>query len=143
MPDWVVILGIVLGILFVSAFLYGMVLGYKENSQARDYLVEKYGLNDNEASGVTDRNSEEGDLHFLDEKFVGKCSVTSDGIAFFQYGFRRDNALFFSWDAIDSFSISPDSASATFILPRKSGLPYTVQVPWSPQLSLAKEQSVQ
>ena len=142
MPDWVVILGIVLGIFFVSAFLYGMVLGYKENSQVRDYLIEKYGLNSYESLGVTDRNSKEGDIQILDEKFVGKCSVTPSGIVFLQYGFKRDNALFFSWEAIESFSVSSDGASATFTLPREVGLRYTVKVPWSSELSLAKEQVV-
>lgn len=142
MPDWIVILGIVLGIVFVSAFLHGMFVGYKENTEVRDHLIEKYGLNDYESSGVMDRNSKEGDIQILDEKFVGKCSVTIDGIVFLQYGFKRDSALLFSWEIVESFSVSSDRTFATFTLPREVGLPHTVRVPWSSDMSLAKEQAM-
>ena len=142
MPDWVVILGIVLGLFFVSAFMYGIILAHKDRSQVFDYIIAKYQLSNYEVSGVTDRVSKEGKIHILDEVFIGKCSVTSIGIVFLQYGLKRDNALLFSWETVESFSISSDSTSATFTLPRKVGLRYTVEVPWSPELSLAKEQAM-
>ena len=129
-----VILGI-LGILALAVFVHGFVSKGSELKQVWASLYERYGVSNSDLPVRIGEAGLLGELHLLDQAYVGRFEVIHAGIVFRRQFLKRSERILIPAERIGNLAESSDKRNATFGLKRDSGLPANVSISWSPELS--------